>query len=59
VLIGELDLDFPHEQTRLLADETPGAELQTIPDTAHAPNIERPSAFDQNVTPFLASATTC
>lgn len=59
VLIGELDMDFLHEQARLLADQIPGAQLQTIPDTAHAPNIERPSAFDQNVIPFLASATTC
>jgi pimeloyl-ACP methyl ester carboxylesterase len=59
VLIGELDMDFLHEKARLLADQIPGAQLQTIPDTAHAPNIERPSAFDQNVIPFLASATTC
>ncbi|MGN6168283.1 MAG: alpha/beta fold hydrolase [Solirubrobacteraceae bacterium] len=58
VLIGELDMDFLHEEARLLADRIPRAQLQTIPDTAHAPNIERPSAFDQDVISFLGSTTT-
>jgi len=57
VLIGELDMDVLHEQGRLLADSIPGAQLQTIPDTAHAPSIERPLAFDQRAFPFLATAT--
>ena len=57
VLIGELDMDVLHEQARLLADSIPGAQLQTIPDTAHAPSIERPLAFDQRAFPFLATAT--
>lgn len=58
VLIGELDMDFLHEQARLVADRIPGAQLQQIPDTAHAPNIERPSVFDRSVISFLGSATT-
>jgi pimeloyl-ACP methyl ester carboxylesterase len=41
-------------QARLLADLIPGAQLERLPDTAHAPTIERPEAFDQLVTPFLA-----
>ena len=57
VLIGDLDMDFLHEQARLLADSIPGAQLQTIPDTAHGPSIERPLAFDQRAFPFLATAT--
>jgi 3-oxoadipate enol-lactonase len=56
VLIGELDMDFLHEQARLLAARIPGAQLQTIPDTAHAASIERPLAFDQRANPFLATA---
>jgi pimeloyl-ACP methyl ester carboxylesterase len=57
VLIRELDMDFLHEQARLLADRIQGAQLQTIPDTAHAPSIERPLAFDQSVIPFLTAST--
>jgi hypothetical protein len=30
------------------------AQLERLPDTAHAPTIERREAFDQLVTPFLA-----
>ena len=53
VLVGELDMDFLHEQARVFADRIPMAQLQTIPGTAHAPSIERPLAFDQSVIPFL------
>jgi pimeloyl-ACP methyl ester carboxylesterase len=51
-------MDFLQEQARLLTDRIPGARLRTIPDTAHALSIERPSAFDQHVIPFLESTTT-
>jgi pimeloyl-ACP methyl ester carboxylesterase len=58
VLVGELDMDFLHDQARLFADLIPTAQLKTIPNTAHAPSIDRPLAFDQTVIPFLTSATT-
>ena len=57
VLAGELDMDFIHEHARLLADGIPGAQLAHLPNTAHAPNIERPRAFDRVVIPFLAGAS--
>jgi pimeloyl-ACP methyl ester carboxylesterase len=54
VVAGELDMDFIREQARLLADQIPRAQLELLSDTAHAPSIERPGAFDDLVMPFLA-----
>jgi pimeloyl-ACP methyl ester carboxylesterase len=33
--------------------EIPNARLETIPDTAHVPNMERPQDFDRLVLDFL------
>jgi pimeloyl-ACP methyl ester carboxylesterase len=54
VLVGELDMDFIQAQARLFAAQIPGAQLHTLPGTAHAPSAERPEAFDAVVLPFLA-----
>jgi len=50
-------LELIHEQARLLADRIPGAHLEHLPNTAHAPSIERAGAFDRVVLPFLARAS--
>jgi 3-oxoadipate enol-lactonase len=53
VLVGEEDVSDMHAIGQRLAGEIPGARLETIPDTAHVPNMERPREFDELVVPFL------
>jgi pimeloyl-ACP methyl ester carboxylesterase len=55
VLVGEFDLRVAREQARVIADEIQPARLEIIERTAHAPNLERPAAFDAAVLPFLES----
>jgi len=42
------------EYFRRLGREIPGARLERMAATAHAPSMERPEAFDALVVPFLA-----
>jgi len=53
VLVGELDMAFVRNQAELFATRIPGAQMHTVPDTGHAPNAERPDAFDELVLRFL------
>ena len=53
VLVGEEDVSDMHAIGQRLAGTIPGARLETIPDTAHVPNMERPREFDELVLPFL------
>jgi pimeloyl-ACP methyl ester carboxylesterase len=53
VIVGEEDQPDMHAIARRLADEIPGARLETIADTAHVPSMERPREFDELVLPFL------
>ena len=55
VLVGELDMEFIHDQARLLARTIVGAQLQTLGHTGHAPSAERPASFDELVLPFLVT----
>lgn len=53
VVVGQLDMGFVRDQGRMFADLIPGAAFEIIDGAAHAPNIERPKAFDDVVIPFL------
>jgi 3-oxoadipate enol-lactonase len=53
LVVGEDDVSDMHTIAHRLAREIPGARLETIADTAHVPNMERPREFDELVLPFL------
>lgn len=53
VVVGELDQPFIREEAKVFASQIPDARLETMRDTAHAPSIERPEAFDALALPFL------
>jgi 3-oxoadipate enol-lactonase len=55
VLIGEEDQPDIHAIAERLAREIPGARLERIANTAHAPSMERPEEFDRLVLGFLES----
>jgi pimeloyl-ACP methyl ester carboxylesterase len=56
VIVGEEDYDELQAVGRRLAAEIPDARLETIPDAAHIPSLERPELFDPLVLDFLANA---
>lgn len=56
LVVGEEDLSDLHVIARRIAGAIAGARLETIPDTAHVPNMERPREFDELVLPFLREA---
>lgn len=53
VVVGELDQPFIRAEAELFASAIPGARLEVMPGTAHAPSIERAEEFDARVLPFL------
>jgi pimeloyl-ACP methyl ester carboxylesterase len=53
VIVGELDRPEMLEIADRLVAEIPNARLETIPDTAHVPSMERPQDFDRLVLDFL------
>ena len=56
VVLGELDLpDFKGVAARIV-ERVPGAELVTLPDVGHVPNVEAPEAFGPLVERFLGGA---
>jgi 3-oxoadipate enol-lactonase len=55
VLVGKEDVPDIQAIADRLAREIPGAKRATIPDTAHAPSMERPEEFDELVLGFLES----
>lgn len=56
LLTGALDHAEVLRAAQVMADGIPGAQLVSIPDTAHVPNMEAPAAFNSAVLPFLAAA---
>lgn len=56
VIWGQQDAVFPVARGQELASAL-GAELVSIPDTAHAPNVERPEAVNSAILGFLSSAS--
>jgi pimeloyl-ACP methyl ester carboxylesterase len=53
LIVGEHDRAACHETAERLAQEIPGARLERMAATAHAPSLERPAEFDALVVPFL------
>ena len=53
VLVGELDRPEMRAIAERLEAEIPDARRETIPGTAHVPNMERPDEFDRLVLEFL------
>jgi pimeloyl-ACP methyl ester carboxylesterase len=53
VLVGGEDVPDIQAIAARLAREIPDARLETIPDTAHVPSMERPEEFDRLVLGFL------
>lgn len=53
LIVGEHDRAACHETADRLAQEIPGARLERMAATAHAPSMERPAEFDALVLPFL------
>jgi 3-oxoadipate enol-lactonase len=53
VLVGAQDAIVPMEQTYVLSERIPQAELEVIPDVGHISNMERPDLFNERVARFL------
>jgi pimeloyl-ACP methyl ester carboxylesterase len=53
IILGELDDPDIHQAAKIMADEVPVTRINSIPDTAHLPNMERPSQFNQLVNEFI------
>jgi 3-oxoadipate enol-lactonase len=47
------DPSTPPEHQALIAEEIPGARLETIPGARHLANVEFPDAFNELVLSFL------
>jgi pimeloyl-ACP methyl ester carboxylesterase len=54
VVVGEEDVADFHQIAAQLAREIDGARHAVIPNAAHLPSLERPSAFNELVLGFLA-----
>ena len=52
-LCGEHDMGAPPEVMRAMADATPGARFELVPDAAHVANINNPAAFNAAIAGFL------
>ena len=53
-VVGEHDELTPPTYHEFLAEHIPRAELATVPDAAHLAMIERPTAFNESLSAFLA-----
>jgi pimeloyl-ACP methyl ester carboxylesterase len=55
IIVGELDLATPLRDSKLMADQIPGARLTTIPGAAHLSNLEQPESFNHIVGDFVST----
>jgi pimeloyl-ACP methyl ester carboxylesterase len=55
VIVGELDMDFIHEQGHLFASRIRHSRLHTLASAAHAPTAEQPDAFNDLALRFVAT----
>ncbi|MBN8591763.1 MAG: alpha/beta fold hydrolase [Anaerolineae bacterium] len=53
VISGALDYAENQRASALLADSIPGAQMVTLTDSAHVPNLDHPVAFNQCVLDFM------
>lgn len=52
-VVGADDVGAPAEAMRAMADATPGARLEVIPEAAHLPNVDATERFNAAIAPFL------
>lgn len=57
VVVGEQDVADFHQIAAQLSRELPGVQHAVISNAAHLPSLERPTAFNELVLPFLARDT--
>jgi 3-oxoadipate enol-lactonase len=55
IIVGELDLATPPSDSKLMADQIPGARLTTIAGAAHLSNLEQPETFNDIVGDFVSN----
>jgi len=53
VISGALDYAENQRASALLADSIPGAQMVTLADAAHVPNLDHPVTFNQCVLDFM------
>ena len=57
ILCGESDVITPLEQSRLMKNRIPKANLRIIKNAGHLSNLEQPEDFNEHVSQFLFSLT--
>ena len=57
IVAGSEDQSIPPEESRLMAERIPGAQLTMIPEAGHLTNLEQPAAFQAVVEPWLRRVT--
>jgi 3-oxoadipate enol-lactonase len=55
IIVGELDVATPPPDSKLMADQIPGARLATIPGAGHLSNLEQPDRFNHIVGAFVST----
>lgn len=56
IIVGEEDVLTPPKESRAMHAAIPGSRLEIIPSAGHVSNVERPAAFTQVLTEFIAGA---
>lgn len=54
IIVGEEDVLTPPKESRAMHAAIPGSRLEIIPSAGHVSNLERPAAFNQVLTEFIA-----
>jgi 3-oxoadipate enol-lactonase len=55
-VVGEKDGGAPPAAMRAMADATPGAGFEVVPDAAHLANVDNANAFNRAISSFLGLA---
>jgi 3-oxoadipate enol-lactonase len=57
IIVGEEDVLTPPKESRAMHGAIPGSRLEIIPGAGHVSNVERPAAFNQVLTEFIAGVS--
>jgi 3-oxoadipate enol-lactonase len=57
VIAGDEDTAVPLREAQLIHQQIPGSRLETIEQSGHLSNLERPAAFNHVLTEFLVALT--
>lgn len=57
IIVGELDVATPPHDSKLMADQVPGARLTIVPGAGHLSNLEQPETFNQILGAFISKRT--